>query len=42
MNERITLISLFDNTDINKLESYIKEIHQKTCKVPYLDSIYKQ
>lgn len=40
MNERITLISLFDNTDINKLESYIKEIHQKTCKVPYLDSIY--
>lgn len=35
MDERITLVSLFDNYNINKIIKYINLIDEPTCKVPY-------
>lgn len=35
MNERITLVSLFDNNNLAKIEYYTKQINEKLCKVPF-------
>ena len=35
MNERITFISMFDEVNLNKIESYTKKIDEKLCKVPF-------
>lgn len=35
MNERITLVSLFDNNNLSKIEYYTKQINEKLCKVPF-------
>lgn len=35
MNERITLISVFDEENKKKVMKYIHKIHHMTCKVPY-------
>lgn len=35
MNERITLISLFDDHNMKKIMNYIDKIDDKICKVPY-------
>lgn len=35
MNERITLISMFDTNNLIKIEYYTKQINEKLCKVPF-------
>lgn len=35
MSKRITLITLFDNKEINKINNLMQRIQEKTCKVPY-------
>jgi len=35
MNERITLVSLFDEKDIEKITQYTNLIKEEICKVPY-------
>lgn len=37
MDKRITAISVFDKESINKIDSLIKKINNKLCKVPYLE-----
>lgn len=34
-NKRITLVSLIDSNEINKIENLLKVINEKICKVPY-------
>lgn len=35
MEKRITLVTMFDNEEINKIETLMLKPNQKTCKVPY-------
>lgn len=35
MNERITLISILDDSNIEKINYYVKQIDDKLCKVPF-------
>lgn len=35
MGNRITLITLFDSEQINKINALMSKINRKTCKVPY-------
>lgn len=35
MSKRITLVTLFDDTEINKINDLMKKIQERTCKVPY-------
>ena len=35
MNERITLIAIFDDNSLEKIEFYTKQINEKLCKVPF-------
>lgn len=35
MNERITLISLFDKNNMHKINSILKAVDEATCKVPF-------
>lgn len=39
MNERVTFISVFDNTNLEKIEHYTKEINDKLCKVPFVKTV---
>ena len=35
MNERITLVSLFNQSDLEKINNIIKVINEPLCKVPF-------
>lgn len=35
MNERITLISILDSENLEKIECYINKINEKLCKIPF-------
>ena len=35
MEKRITLVTMFDNEEINKIETLMLKTNKKTCKVPY-------
>ncbi|MBO5095440.1 MAG: hypothetical protein J6B98_00995 [Bacilli bacterium] len=35
MNERITLVSIFNNDNLSKIQYYIKYINRNLCKVPF-------
>lgn len=35
MNERITLVSLFDEEEIAKIKSFVSDLEMPLCKVPY-------
>lgn len=35
MNERVTLISLFDNDNLNKILNLINPIKEQLCKIPF-------
>ena len=35
MNERITLVSLFNQNDLDKINNLIKIIDEPLCKVPF-------
>lgn len=35
MNERITLISLFDNENLNKIDNIVNKLEYSLCKVPF-------
>lgn len=35
MNERITFISYFNDSNLEKIKSYTKQLNDKLCKVPY-------
>ncbi len=35
MNERITFVSLLDNTNLSKITGYLEGIGQQLCKIPY-------
>lgn len=35
MEKRITLVTMFDNEEINKIEPLMLKTNKKTCKVPY-------
>lgn len=35
MNERITLVSIFNETELAKLDNMLSKIDEKLCKVPY-------
>ena len=35
MNERVTLISVFDNDNLAKIKFYMELIKDKLCKVPF-------
>ncbi len=35
MNERITLIAIFDDNSLEKIVFYTKQINEKLCKVPF-------
>ena len=39
MNERVTLISIFDNKSLSKIEYYAKQINEKLCIVPFGKSL---
>lgn len=39
MNDRITLISLFNTEDLNKINKVIKNVSEPLCKVPYIKNI---
>ena len=39
MNYRITLISLFNTEDLNKINNIIKNVTEPLCKVPYIKNI---
>ena len=39
MNDRITLISLFNTEDLNKINKVIKNVTEPLCKVPYIKNI---
>ena len=39
MNERITFISIFDNTNMKKIENCIEQINEKLCKVPFCKNV---
>ncbi len=39
MNDRITLISLFNIEDLNKINNIIKNVTEPLCKVPYIKNI---
>ena len=35
MEKRITLVTMFDNEEINKIETLMLKTNKRTCKVPY-------
>lgn len=35
MEKKITLVTMFDNEEINKIETLMLKTNKKTCKVPY-------
>lgn len=35
MNERITFVSLFNDTSMKKITKHIVTINKKLCKIPY-------
>lgn len=39
MNERITLISMFDQNNLEKINNIIKIINESICKVPFIENI---
>ena len=39
MDDRITLISLFNTEDLNKINKVIKNVTEPLCKVPYIKNI---